>query len=956
MADAKLSALTELTVGPADADEIYIRDESVAASDESKRITAANLLNPENLTELAATPASTDELAINDGGVGKKITVANLLAFYDAVTATLTNKTFDANGTGNSITNIENADIAAAAAIAFSKLATLTDGNILVGNASNVVVSVNPSGDIDVSNAGVFSISSDVVVNADVKSDAAIAYSKLAALTDGNILVGNGSNVAVSVNPSGDVDISNAGVFSIAAGVIVDADVSGTAEIAVSKLADGTARQLLQTDSGGTAVEWASNIDIPGTLDVTGATTLDSTLAVAGDLAAAAAVIVGHTVPLAMAELTSEAQVIGTAAADGSLVVFATNTTDTISPSINLVKSGHGTVGSFTTVANNELLGSLRAYGDDGTDYDTLVAEIQFNVDDGSVAAGQIGGEMLLRTATSGGTMTTRLRIRSTGVSEFVGTFQSDIDTGPRLRDEAASPTNPTLIPDQSDDNTGIGLAASDELSLIAGGHEMLRLEEQTSVSVLVSALFDAPDVTLTDGASARYRAISGQDLTVTLGGTTQVTTLNQGMALDVAGITLAQSGGAVTVNEISAVRVPLVIASTSVTATDSIGVDIDEAASAGTVTTQHGVRIGTLAEGATNYLLTLGNTDVDHNLIHVGVTGDPILSWDESESLFSMNLGLILPSLTTLSGDLTINPAASLNVTLTDDDADSFDLANSAASYYLIDTRNTASGTNAHTFDTEDVTLASAAGASYNLALFPSFTINYTGSTQVTGLQITTQFNSTALVGGSAITVDQATNVALIAPSEGANVTLTDTSAILIDSTTGTPVNQHGIRIQTLSAGATANYAITVGNTDVDHSLMHVGVTGDPVLGWDESQDQFTANKGLDVTAGTITFDEVDDGNSGAADTIDWGAGQKHKSTLTDNVTYTFTDPAGPCNLILRVVQDAGGGNTVTWPASAQWPGGTAPTISTGGDAVDIISFYFDGTNYHGNFSQNFS
>lgn len=63
---------------------------------------------------------------------------------------------------------------------------------------------------------------------------------------------------------------------------IVDADVSASAEIAVSKLADGTARQLLQTDAAGTGVEWASNIDVPGTLDVTGAAVFDSTLTVAG--------------------------------------------------------------------------------------------------------------------------------------------------------------------------------------------------------------------------------------------------------------------------------------------------------------------------------------------------------------------------------------------------------------------------------------------------------------------------------------------------------------------------------------------------------------------------------------------------------------------------------------------------------------------------------------------------
>jgi hypothetical protein len=82
---------------------------------------------------------------------------------------------------------------------------------------------------------------------------------------------------------TGDVDVATDGTSSITAGAIVNADVNANAEIAVSKLADGTARQLLQTDAAGTGVEWTSNIDVPGTLDVTGATTLDSTLQVGGN-------------------------------------------------------------------------------------------------------------------------------------------------------------------------------------------------------------------------------------------------------------------------------------------------------------------------------------------------------------------------------------------------------------------------------------------------------------------------------------------------------------------------------------------------------------------------------------------------------------------------------------------------------------------------------------------------
>lgn len=56
------------------------------------------------------------------------------------------------------------------------------------------------------------------------------------------------------------------------------------AEIPVDRLADGAARQLLQTDAAGTGVEWTSNVDVPGTLDVTGAGTFDGNVTIAGDL------------------------------------------------------------------------------------------------------------------------------------------------------------------------------------------------------------------------------------------------------------------------------------------------------------------------------------------------------------------------------------------------------------------------------------------------------------------------------------------------------------------------------------------------------------------------------------------------------------------------------------------------------------------------------------------------
>jgi hypothetical protein len=58
-----------------------------------------------------------------------------------ATTDTLTNKTIDADGSGNSITNIENSDIKAGAAIARDKLASGTADHVLINDGSGVMSS-----------------------------------------------------------------------------------------------------------------------------------------------------------------------------------------------------------------------------------------------------------------------------------------------------------------------------------------------------------------------------------------------------------------------------------------------------------------------------------------------------------------------------------------------------------------------------------------------------------------------------------------------------------------------------------------------------------------------------------------------------------------------------------------------------------------------------------------------
>jgi hypothetical protein len=93
-----------------------------------------------------------------------------------------------------------------------------------------------------------------------------------------------------------------------------------------------------------------------------------------------------------------------------------------------------------------------------------------------------------------------------------------------------------------------------------------------------------------------------------------------------------------------------------------------------------------------------------------------------------------------------------------------------------------------------------------------------------------------------------------------------------------------------------------------------------------------------------------------GATEEIDWNVSQKQKVTITGTgITCNFANPAGPCNLLLKVIQGDGSDVIGTWDTDIKWAGGSAPTLSTGNGEIDIISFYWDGTNYFGAASLDF-
>ena len=77
---------------------------------------------------------------------------------------------------------------------------------------------------------------------------------------------------------------------------------------------------------------------------------------------------------------------------------------------------------------------------------------------------------------------------------------------------------------------------------------------------------------------------------------------------------------------------------------------------------------------------------------------------------------------------------------------------------------------------------------------------------------------------------------------------------------------------------------------------------------------------------------------------------------TQDQMMAQNFNNPAGPCNVLLKVVQGDGNDIIQNWDSDIKWVGGSPPTLSTGNGDIDILSFYWDGTNYFGVASLDFS
>lgn len=166
-----------------------------------------------------------------------------------------------------------------------------------------------------------------------------------------------------------------------------------------------------------------------------------------------------------------------------------------------------------------------------------------------------------------------------------------------------------------------------------------------------------------------------------------------------------------------------------------------------------------------------------------------------------------------------------------------------------------------------------------------------------------------------------------------------TETTIVGVVDTSGTPVDNDYAKFTD---------ANTIEGRDTAQVKTDLGFMTDVI---DDTTPELDGE--LDAGANTIGFTQQTITYNVTTTTVDWTNGNKATMTFgAGNIgTFAFTNPTNSCNVLIKIIQDGTGSRTVTaWDGDIKWAGGgTAPTLSTAANSIDIISFYWDGTNYFG-------
>jgi hypothetical protein len=181
-----------------------------------------------------------------------------------------------------------------------------------------------------------------------------------------------------------------------------------------------------------------------------------------------------------------------------AIVRYSNNTgSQTFAACLNLAKSNTTTAGTHVAVVDEQLLGSVSAFGSDGTNFVNSSA-INFGVD-GAVAAGSVPGHISFSTrpATSTAAPSTRMRITNAGNVGIANTSPTErlhvtgnikasgvIDAGASFQGQASDSAGAPSYTWTGDTDTGMFRPAADTIAFSEGGSEVMRINSTGSVSI----------------------------------------------------------------------------------------------------------------------------------------------------------------------------------------------------------------------------------------------------------------------------------------------------------------------------------------------------------------------------------------------------------------------------------------------------------------------------------------
>jgi hypothetical protein len=156
------------------------------------------------------------------------------------------------------------------------------------------------------------------------------------------------------------------------------------------------------------------------------------------------------------------------------------------------------------------------------------------------------------------------------------------------------------------------------------------------------------------------------------------------------------------------------------------------------------------------------------------------------------------------------------------------------------------------------------------------------------------------------------------------------------------------------LGAGSTGNVIafLTGGTTQSTNERMRIDGSGNVAVGKTSAAYKVDVHgrgnfdSTLNAPDYTSTFQTL---TFGSTTTWDQTRGATAAVTLTGNATLSITNEAAGMYGLIRVKQDATGSRTLTLPAGSKVinGGGGAVSLTTAANAVDVLSYFYDGTNY---------